>query len=231
VSRAGHLRPVVVEPVGVAPDPVLLVVALGDGWRGLSSAPLGGGLGPCRWVLIAQVATSYDRVDPDRHLTDLAGGRGLDGPGVGMLTAADVSTAERADDRGAEVVATVGLALPTLAAAAPAAGSGLRVGTIEPGTINIVGLVPCPLADAALVNLVVTVTEAKVQALHEAGVAATGTASDAVCLLCRDEPGDPADEAVAFGGPRSVWGSRLARAARSAVLAGTRRWADGAGAR
>ncbi len=83
------------------------------------------------------------------------------------------------------------------------------------GTINLVVLLPERLSDAALVNAVATATEAKSQALFEAGVAGTGTATDAVCIACPDE-GPP----HAFGGPRSVWGARLARAVHGAVLGG-----------
>jgi adenosylcobinamide hydrolase len=107
-------------------------------------------------------------------------------------------------------VATVGLTHPILAAA-PEDGHAA-----EPvGTINIVVLVPARLGDAALVNAASTATEAKVQALHDAGFAATGTATDALCVACPDS-GPPA----AFGGPRSVWGARIARAVHRAVLAG-----------
>jgi adenosylcobinamide amidohydrolase len=84
------------------------------------------------------------------------------------------------------------------------------------GTINIVVSVPERLTDSALVNAVSTATEAKVQALAELGIDATGTATDAVCVLCPAE-GRP----FAFGGPRSTWGSRLARAVHAAVRRGS----------
>ena len=88
-------------------------------------------------------------------------------------------------------------------------------------------VVPVALSDAALVNLVITVTEAKTQALSEAGVPGTGTSSDAVCLACpvarAGEAGDAA-EVEPFGGPRSVWGARAARAVHAAVGAGTAAW-------
>jgi len=73
------------------------------------------------------------------------------------------------------------------------------------------------LSDAALVNAVATATEAKTQALHDLGFNATGTATDAVCIVCPDE-----GTTHHFGGPRSVWGSRLARAVHHAVLSGAR---------
>ncbi|NUS55706.1 MAG: hypothetical protein HOV66_12760, partial [Streptomycetaceae bacterium] len=72
--------------------------------------------------------------------------------------------------------------------------------------------------DAALVNAVATATEAKVQALFETGYACTGTPSDAVCVVARVPR--PSDEAEPFGGPRSVWGARLARAVHGACAEG-----------
>jgi adenosylcobinamide amidohydrolase len=81
----------------------------------------------------------------------------------------------------------------------------------------VLAIIPERLSDAALVNAVATATEAKAQALHDLGLDATGTATDAVCIACPDD-GRP----HAFGGPRSIWGSRLARAVHQAVLAGGR---------
>jgi adenosylcobinamide amidohydrolase len=113
-------------------------------------------------------------------------------------------------DNGVSALATVGLGHPTLAAAPPEAHAPSLV-----GTINIVVFLPERLSDGALVNAVATATEAKAQAVAELGINATGTATDALCLACPDEGGSHS-----FGGPRSVWGSRLARAVHTAVLAG-----------
>ncbi len=90
-----------------------------------------------------------------------------------------------------------------------------------PGTINLVVWVPAPLSDAALANALVTATEAKVQALQEAAVPGTGTASDAVAVCCPPGGTEP------YGGPRSEWGARLARAVHAAVGAGTARYLAG----
>lgn len=190
----------------------VLVWRLGRPARVIASAPHGGGLGTRHWVVNAQVPRSYGRRDPDRHLARLGTSLGLRGRGVGMLTAADVRSFAVGVDDGVEAVATVGLGHPVLAAAP----DDRRPVTLV-GTINVVALVPERLSDAALVNAVATVTEAKVQALADLGLRATGTATDAVCLVCPEE-GRPHD----FGGPRSVWGARLARAAHTAVLAGAR---------
>ncbi|RGC70914.1 Adenosylcobinamide amidohydrolase [Micromonospora sp. MW-13] len=186
----------------------------------VSSAPLGGGIGVRNWVVNATVPMSYHRDDPAEHLAGLAGQLGLDGPGVGLLTGVDVAEVVARTDTGVRVWATVGLGTPLQAAEPAPAGStvpepapaesGARV-----GTVNIVIQVPARLGDAALVNAVATATEAKVQAIRELGLVATGTPTDAVTVLC------PVDGApAAYGGPRSTWGAPLARAVHAAVLAG-----------
>jgi adenosylcobinamide amidohydrolase len=200
-------------------DEVRLPVALwcpGPGYRMISSGVAGGGIGPRAWVLNAQVPASYSRMDPAVHIAELAAGLGLAGEGVGLLTAASVAHAVQGEDEGVRAVATVGLRVPTWAAAAPAgAPDGELAPAWRPGTINIIVSVPVPLRDAAYVNAVMTATEAKTQAVLEAGFHATGTASDAICIVA-PAAGQPED----FAGPRSPWGARIARAVHSAVHTG-----------
>jgi adenosylcobinamide amidohydrolase len=179
--------------------------------RVASTSVLGGGIGERSWFLNASVPAGYAADDPAADLRALAAAAGLVGEGVGMLTAKDVRGVVVEEDEGVEVAATVGLGWPTWAAAPPDAAA--RVAGV--GTINVLALVPAALGDAALVNAVATATEAKVQALLEAGVAGTGTASDAVCVA-----GPAGGRSEAYGGPRSRWGSPLARAVHRAVLRG-----------
>ena len=195
----------------------------GPGYRMISSGVLGGGLGPREWVLNAPVATGYARTDPEAHLRELARGLGLSGPGIGLLTAAPVTDVVQREDRGVHAAATVGLRVPTWAAARPG-DPDRELAPIDrdvwsrPGTINVIVSVPVPLAGAAFVNAVVTATEAKAQAVLDAGFAGTGTATDAICIAAPiDRGGAPAEE---FTGPRSPWGARIARAVHAAVRAG-----------
>lgn len=178
-----------------------------------STASCGGGLGERRWLINAQVPHDYRRRDQSRHGAELAAAAGIDdagGHGVVMFTALDVRRVQRRTDGGVDVDATVGLTLPVWAAAPQAAAQP------APGTINIVARLPVRLSDAALLNALTTATEAKVQALLAAGVPGTGTASDAVTVACpASGPAEP------FGGPRSTWGARVARAVHDAVRAGT----------
>ena len=74
---------------------------------------------------------------------------------------------------------------------------------------------PERLGEAALVNAIATATEAKTQALWDVGVSGTGTATDALCILC------PSDEQASPCLRRSrvrPGGRRLARAVHRAVL-------------
>jgi adenosylcobinamide amidohydrolase len=206
-----------------------LVWRLDRPWLAISSAVLGGGIGPRGWVINMTVPIEYHHPDPASHLAQVAAELGLTGAGVGLMTAVDVAERVTAADGGVEVTATVGLGRPTWAAAPdghlrheprsryagpPAPGAGDHAGPPPPGTVNLVAQVPVRLGDAALVNAVATATEAKAQALWELGIAATGTASDAICVLCPLTGGDPEP----YGGPRSTWGARLARAVHAAVL-------------
>lgn len=209
----------------------------GPGHRMISSAVLGGGIGERSWVLNAQVAHGYTRRDPEAHLAEIAAAAGASGPGVGMMTATDVlSTRALAHDGGAQALVTAGTGVHGWAAtdgteaatydasdARPEGAAPDGPGApycpeppYRPGTINILVALPVPLSDAALVNSVMTATEAKVQALLEYGLDASGTPTDAVCVAARvPRPGAPVEE---FAGPRSLWGARLARAVYEATL-------------
>jgi len=158
-----------------------------------------------------------------------AGEAGLPGTGTAEARAAETGAME-AGAGGAGLLGT-GTA-EAEAAEAAAAGTGAHPETSRAdaapagpagcgGTVNIVAVLSRRLSPAALVNAVMAVTEAKSQALWEAGFPGTGTPSDAVAVLC-----PAAGPAEAFAGPRSLWGSRLARAAHRAVVDGSRRWAE-----
>jgi adenosylcobinamide amidohydrolase len=186
--------------------------------RCVASTVLGGGLGERSWAVNATVELDYREADPGAHAAAIAEGCGLPaGDGAALLTGVDVRRFVPVGDDGAEVVVTTGLDVVTWSAAPPGEHDRWR-----PGTVNVVAWVPEPVADAALVNLVATIAEAKAQAFGDAGVPATGTPSDAVVVCC--PTGAPVeDDEHRYGGPRSTWGSRVARAAHAAIAAGIAR--------
>ena len=99
-------------------EPVLagdvLWVDLGSEHRCLASTVLGGGLGAVRTWVNLQVPSDYARTDPGAHLEELTAG--LEGPVVGMLTAALVERFEDVTAGTARAFATVGLGYPVAAA-------------------------------------------------------------------------------------------------------------------
>ncbi|MER7013899.1 adenosylcobinamide amidohydrolase [Saccharopolyspora sp. NPDC000359] len=195
----------------VVQDRPVLVWRCGNPWLAISSAPRGGGIGLRNWVLNATVPTNYDHPDPTAHAGELAAELDLRGEGIGLLTAVDVRHEITASDGGVQASVTTGANAPVWAAA-PAEERAWA-----PGTINAVCWSPIRLTEAALVNAVATVAEAKAQALAESGVPGTGTVTDATAVLC--PAGGPAE---LYGGPRSRVGSALARAVHAAVTAGLR---------
>lgn len=188
-----------------------LVVELEREHNCVSSAVLNGGVSRVRTWLNLQVPPDYARIDPERHLAQVAAP--LAAPVVGMLTAADVR---------ARAVARVGraLAIATVGIGQPLAAAGTRPRLVaRVGTINLLVVVAEPLTAAALVGALQTAVEAKAQALADAGVRAvnaagfaTGTATDSACIAA--PPGD----AAPFAGPATAVGADIARAVHSVVL-------------
>ena len=199
-----------VEPTLVAAPHSALVWRFDEPTEAISSAAVGGGIALINWIVNIGVGSGYTRIDLDAHAAEVAAELGLRGSGTALFTAVDVKRHSKAECDGVVVHATVGVSKPTWAAD----GDG-SVRSAEMGTINLVARLPVGFEPGAAVNAVMTITEAKTQALAECGVAGTGTATDAVVVAW-----PAAARRERFGGPRSQWGQRLALAAYNAVRAG-----------
>ncbi|HEV8614915.1 MAG TPA: adenosylcobinamide amidohydrolase [Methylomirabilota bacterium] len=187
----------------------------------VSSAVAGGGFSRARSIVNVHVPKDFPWQDADVTLGAFARGRDLPAPWVGLLTAAWTQKAEIASESAggvaAMVIATVGLGNLVAAGVSPAA-------VATPSTINTIVVVDADPAPAALVNLVVTLTEIKTMALAAASVrcadgAATGTSTDAVVVAATGR-----GERCRFGGPISTLGAVVGCAARRALSAGIERW-------
>jgi iron complex transport system ATP-binding protein len=188
----------------------------------LSSAVAGGGLGQARSIVNLHVGLDCPWEDADARLAPFVARRRLPSPWVGLLTAAWTERAEVAVETAAGfsalAVATVGLSNPVAAGWSPAAAG-------RPGTINTIVVVDARVEPAALVNLALTVTEAKALVLAAAGIRApdgrpaSGTSTDAVVVAATGR-----GPATRFGGPISEAGWVVARATRTALTAGVERW-------
>jgi len=83
------------------------------------------------------------------------------------------------------------------------------------GTINIIIVVKSRMTDAAMVNTVITATEAKSSALLEMGYQFTGTCTDAVIVA--KELDSQSKNYYEYAGPSSVLGRKIWKATKRAV--------------
>lgn len=164
----------------------------------LSSALLGGGIGYRRHLVNAQVGHGYVCFDPQEDLKRRVEELGIDAAETAaMMTAADVGRVVEGFASGDQfrlhVFVTAGVG--NAARAGHSSRQKKYPGYYTPGTINIIAVIDGRVSDAALVNAVQTVTEAKAAALQDLAVpdvldrtvTATGTTTDSVMVAATQE--------------------------------------------
>ena len=206
-----------------------VVVRFREALTVVSSALVGGGLGAARTIVNLHVPKDWQ--PPPRGTTsgweaalaDFVARRALPLPYVGLCTSAWTQHTEvafeEADDLRVLTLVSVGLGNPI------EAGTSVVVEAHAPSTINTIVVVDAIPSPAALVNLVITVTEVKTAALREAGLRcangrlASGTSTDAVVIAATGR-----GRAVEFGGPISSLGALVAHLTHRALGGGVRAW-------
>lgn len=181
----------------------------------LASSVVGGGFSEAAAILNRHVHKNYQHPDPAADLHEFARGLGVEEPFVGLMTAAFVDQARAVTLADGEttvaVIATAGVTNAT------AAGLS-RPAPYLPGTINLILLVDGQLTPAAMVNAIITATEAKTDVLQRRGVVtpddypATGTSTDAVVVGCTGR-GQP----LAYAGPATRVGWLIGRGVRQVL--------------
>ncbi|NHN34106.1 adenosylcobinamide amidohydrolase [Paenibacillus agricola] len=164
-----------------------LLVDMAKPVRTLNSSPWGGGFGHHRFLVNRQVDMTYNNEDPISEMEIFLDRQQLDVRATAcLMTAARVAdiSVESASYGEAKVTSLVTVGLGNKARA----GLAVPSPQLYPGTINSIVLVSGTMTDSAMVNAVITATEAKSAALQEldervegAGYA-TGTTSDAVLI-------------------------------------------------
>ncbi len=142
----------------------------------LSSAVVGGGPDELREILNVHVDDKYDGERPEEDLAAVAAELGIHERFVGLMTAAYTEYArcavESLDEVTVAAVVSIGLYNISSAGVTPPIGlnsEGPADGAAAPGpgTINVILLVDAALTAAAMVNAVITATEAKTMTLAE----------------------------------------------------------------
>jgi adenosylcobinamide hydrolase len=196
----------------------------------VSSAVVGGGFCRVRDIVNMHVDDMPPGTSPEDELAAYAASLGIDEPFVGVMTAASTQYARvaAASREGLTVAAVVSLGLsnttsagvsdPVVAEQGTAEPGTIDPGVIDPGTINIILLVDGQLTPAALVNAVITVTEAKTMVLGEwqvrtaQGQPASGTSTDSVVVAATGR-----GPALSYAGPATTIGWLAARTTRQAI--------------
>lgn len=187
----------------------------------LGSAVLGGDLRQARYIINHTVDKDYHGSDPEQDLKHVAERLQLGQDVLGMMTAVSVKDTVLSHGRKRELsvttLCTAGVGNPGVAGE-PVSKVQSRY---QPGTINIILLIDGNLTDAAMVNSVITATEAKTRALHKAeislpsGELVTGTTTDAIVVACTGR-GNP----LYYAGTATVLGNLIGGTVYKAVLQG-----------
>ncbi|WP_139488344.1 adenosylcobinamide amidohydrolase [Brevibacillus dissolubilis] len=185
------------DEVGSIPDLCVtitddqLTVTYPPGLRTFSSALWGGGLHrDVSLILNQRVGADYSSMEPVQDIVQRIREKGADPTrAIGLLTAANVAEAGIRVASGPEfclcAIVTAGVGNAVRAGHAPN-----RYSAYFADTINTIVILDAKLTDAALINAVITATEAKTAALQDAGLTdnagstVTGTTTDAVAIAC-----------------------------------------------
>jgi iron complex transport system ATP-binding protein len=188
--------------------------------RVLGSAVLGGDLRWARYIINHTVDKDYSG-NPGYELMKVANILRLEKDVVGMMTAVSITNTvlSRGNTGDLQVAAfcTAGIGNPGIAGKAALEGKEIY----QPGTINIILLIDGNLTDAAMVNAVITATEAKTRAFYKAkivtagGELITGTTTDAMVVACTGR-----GKLINYAGTATELGYLVGRTVFKALLQG-----------
>lgn len=178
------------------------IVIIKGNFYGLSSGILGG-FGEVDFVfnhtIPEKVLDEFDKLNPKEYVKKVAQDNGIEGKYFGLITA--VSMERLRVVKRNEVTAFI------------TAGIKNHNQKINAGTINIILHLEANLQDSALINVVITATEAKSMALLELGYDFTGTSTDAVVVI-RDRN---CSKFYEYAGPESTLGKCIWEAVKEGV--------------
>ncbi|WP_337102944.1 adenosylcobinamide amidohydrolase [Paenibacillus sp. YIM B09110] len=204
-----------------------IVARLQEPVQALSSAIHPGGFSWADHIVNWKVPLDYRCDDPIADFVHRCEGWGSKAEHtIGMLTAAKLTHASVKELEGDRFK----LLCITTSGTRNAARAGLPRQTFsayEPGTINTVLLIDGQMTESAMVNAVITATEAKAAALHELGIVetangqlATGTTTDAIAIGVSQRASWQAIHA--YAGVATTIGCAIGEAVYETVLEATR---------
>ena len=193
----------------------------------LSSAVFNGGTCAASNILIMKVAKNFEGTkqiveNPEKTLAEYCRQLRLGGATVGMMTSASMDSFRQVSrtSQGVEISAMVTAGISNACCAGDRADwCKFQVDGNPTGTINIIIITNARLSDAAMVESVMIVTEAKTVAMRTLGVKstvtgeiATGTGTDAIAVVNGFGP-----ETILYCGKHVLFGEMLASAVIEAI--------------
>jgi adenosylcobinamide amidohydrolase len=189
----------------------------------VSSAVLNGGLVEANHLLNMKVPKESTIDEPPAlSLTNYCREFGWQGTTVGMMTAASMKSFRMAKviEQGVELVVVVTSGLSNARRVGDKAEcQTMATDAMEVGTINIIVLTSARLTEAASIEAVLMITEAKAAALQDAEVMspvsnkiATGTGTDSVAVVAGLGP-----ETISYCGKHVLFGELLGRLVKETV--------------
>lgn len=190
---------IAIPGITIEQDPCALFIHSEQPLHTISSGLSGGGIQRLHSIVNMHVVKGYDNPDPIGDLENFVRRSNVNGPYIGMMTAAYILEAElsilTAGGLRVCTITTAGLSNPISAGLTPPL-------KLRPGTINSIILVDGSLTEAAMVNAIMTATEAKTGLLHARsehtpeGHPTTGTSTDSLVIACTGK-GEPLPYACA----------------------------------
>ncbi len=199
-----------------------LSVECGRIYQTLSNAPYGGGPGSGERFVNWKVPLHYDCADPSAMMREALIGWGYDpAKAIGLQTAAHLTHASFFEEGGDECR----LLVCASAGTGNAARAGLARETFsayEPGTVNLMIVIDGKMTEGAMVNAVISATEAKSAVFADLdvrdrslGCTATGTSTDAVLVAVSQS--DRYRHIHRYAGAATTIGNAIGRLVYSAV--------------
>ena len=200
-----------IEGISISRKPEAIHVQSGCALNALSSAIAGGGFRRVRHLLNVHVDKDYSNPNPKANLRAM----GIREPFVGLLTAVKLRKARltclQADGLSVGALVTAGVSNAACAGVTPPY-------SYSAGTINVILILDANLTRAAMLNAVITATEAKCAVLQEmnirtsGGDPATGTSTDTVTIAVTGR-----GNLQSYAGPVTTPGWLIARALRQSL--------------
>jgi adenosylcobinamide hydrolase len=166
-----------------------------DGYFEALSSGFNGGRNRVRYILNSTVPSRFDAKD---HMKRLERELNIRDSYFALLTAVDMRYLVFIEMDNLYTFVTAGITNPV---------------HLDIGTINIIIISKKPLSEGALVNCVITATEAKTFTLFECGFNFTGTSTDAVVVAYERSDEDE----IEFSGPYTTFGREIVKSVRIGV--------------